>query len=568
MILLVEFLARGPTIATGTSGASTGTSVTYINGTGGTFPFSVYKELIFSYHFVASDTSVSYLADGSGTGKCNIMGFWHTGNIEASSIPSSIKVADQALCTASSRPSRQPLVDFSGSDSVLSEADYSNFPDLQMLPSVAGAVVPIYNIPEIANGGTKSGLALSRSTLAGIFKGTIRYWGDANIIKDVNQSSRSLAVALKRLSKVPINVVVRQDSSGTSEIFSNALASFDPKGVSSPDFSFGALGSAGSTPSWCDPKTDEIQDITFSGCNTTSVGSNEVVDGGGVAYFKIVKPSGGGFADVYIQCNDTIQSLSYRFGNSSIRVFPVSRTVVSEASLNIDGSLSSSSALDGMYSVTFRIAYPYSGLSKTNWYQPAVVTTSEGLSVSIATVQEGGYLNAPYSGTKKTTALTQSVWVLSNYSTTVSAAAMNNASWITFRLSWSSSPVFGSNGVAESSSSHNQSAVINTTSPLTDISSVMKTAITAAHPGAVSSVSRASFKHGWAEYQIVFSSAAGASGIFSSMTANITDASADVQLSGRSAFSKVVHVTKLLDANRYPQFYDSSHPRGYSGSGR
>jgi hypothetical protein len=52
------------------------------------------------------------------------------------------------------------------------------------------------------------------------------------------------------------------------------------------------------------------------------------------------------------------------------------------------------------------------------------------------------------------------------------------------------------------------------------------------------------------------------------MTANITDASADVQLSGRSAFSKVVHVTKLLDANRYPQFYDSSHPRGYSGSGR
>ena len=33
---------------------------------------------------------------------------------------------------------RLPLVDFSGTDSVLSAADYASFPDLQLLPAIAG----------------------------------------------------------------------------------------------------------------------------------------------------------------------------------------------------------------------------------------------------------------------------------------------------------------------------------------------------------------------------------------------------------------------------------------------
>ncbi|KAJ1496211.1 hypothetical protein T484DRAFT_1760089, partial [Baffinella frigidus] len=65
-------------------------------------------------------------------------------------------------------------VDFAGSDSILKSAQYEAYPDLQMYPAVAGAVVAIYNFPELAVEGLP--LVLRTSTVAKIFSGAISVW--------------------------------------------------------------------------------------------------------------------------------------------------------------------------------------------------------------------------------------------------------------------------------------------------------------------------------------------------------------------------------------------------------
>jgi hypothetical protein len=53
------------------------------------------------------------------------------------------------------------------------KSDLDNFPDLQMYPAVAGAVVPIYNIPDIPSTSNLT-LVLGRKTLKNIFMGNIQ----------------------------------------------------------------------------------------------------------------------------------------------------------------------------------------------------------------------------------------------------------------------------------------------------------------------------------------------------------------------------------------------------------
>jgi hypothetical protein len=72
-----------------------------INATGGSFPSNVYREATFAYEFQPSGDYVSYFGAGSTTGKCNIMGYWHTGDSLASqsSISAAVKIRDQLICT-------------------------------------------------------------------------------------------------------------------------------------------------------------------------------------------------------------------------------------------------------------------------------------------------------------------------------------------------------------------------------------------------------------------------------------------------------------------------------------
>ncbi|CEO97692.1 G-protein coupled receptors family 3 profile domain-containing protein [Plasmodiophora brassicae] len=151
-----------------------------VTGDGGTLPASVYTDAATLYTFVRRDVAVLYNAVGSGTAK-----------------------AAYAAGTGV----------FGCSDSPISDSMYASYPDLQMFPTIATAVVPIYNVPEL----TKP-LVLTRSALAKIFMGVITWWNDS-MIAQTNPG--------QTLPRQPITVVVRQDSSGTTNVFSSALSSFD-----------------------------------------------------------------------------------------------------------------------------------------------------------------------------------------------------------------------------------------------------------------------------------------------------------------------------------------------------
>ncbi len=152
-----------------------------INGAGATFPQPIYTEWIYAYQYVDASVTLNYQGIGSGGGKKAII---------------------------------DNTVDFAGSDSLLSDADYQAGGDLQMYPMVAGAVVPIFNIQ-----GITSTLTLSRDVLVGIYSAKITKWNDPAIVA----LNPSLA---QKLPAANITAVHRSDGSGTTEIFTNALSSF------------------------------------------------------------------------------------------------------------------------------------------------------------------------------------------------------------------------------------------------------------------------------------------------------------------------------------------------------
>jgi len=171
-----------------------------IHGAGGTLAGKVYSDVIFSRSFV-SHTAVSYDQVGSGKG-VNL--------------------------------SENNKVDFCGSDKTLSEAtDYSNYPDLQMYPTVAAAVAIYHNLDAFR--GTEKNLVLARETVAKIFLGETVFWDDPSITS-VNPNVS--------LPHHRIHVYVRADDSGTTSIFTEGLSKFYTKFSRS-------LGHFSSPNGWC-----------------------------------------------------------------------------------------------------------------------------------------------------------------------------------------------------------------------------------------------------------------------------------------------------------------------------
>ena len=150
-----------------------------INGAGATFPLPVYTEWIYAYQYVDPSVTLNYQGIGSGGGKKAII---------------------------------DNTVDFAGSDSVVTADEYTAGKDLQMVPMLAGAVVPIYNV----TGVTKT-LTLDGNVLVGIYDAKITNWNDPAI------AALNLGITLPNAS---ITAVHRSDGSGTTEIFTNALSSF------------------------------------------------------------------------------------------------------------------------------------------------------------------------------------------------------------------------------------------------------------------------------------------------------------------------------------------------------
>jgi phosphate transport system substrate-binding protein len=186
----------GPTAAPAATALPAG-SIT-LNGAGATFPDPIYSEWRFAYQYVDPSVVINYQAIGSGGGQKAIT---------------------------------DGTVDFAGSDSLLPSSAVTATPNLQMFPTVAGAIVAMYTIKEVT-----SGLILDGPSLAGIYLGKINMWNDPAIV--------ALNPGLT-LPAQKITAVHRSDGSGTTENFTKYLSDVSPDWVTA----IGAPGH-GNTVQW------------------------------------------------------------------------------------------------------------------------------------------------------------------------------------------------------------------------------------------------------------------------------------------------------------------------------
>ncbi len=151
---------------------------TRLQGAGASFPNPLYQRWAEDFHKSHEAIQVDYQSTGSGAG------------IKA--------ITDKT-------------VDFAGSDAPMSRAERERAPaEVLHLPTVAGAVVPAYNLPDL-----KEPLNLSGEVLADIYLGTITRWNDPRI-GELNEGVT--------LPDMAISPVYRADSSGTTFVFTNYLS--------------------------------------------------------------------------------------------------------------------------------------------------------------------------------------------------------------------------------------------------------------------------------------------------------------------------------------------------------
>jgi phosphate transport system substrate-binding protein len=178
-----------------TPSATVAQSRIQINGSGATFPQPLYEDWAFGFGQVQPVT-INYSGGGSGQGKRDIT---------------------------------SGTVDFAGTDSPLTDAEAATRPLVQF-PTVAGAVVPIYNVV-----GVTSVITLDGATLGAIYAGTIANWNDPKIAK-FNPGVK--------FPNAPIITVFRSDGSGTTQIFTDYLTAV------SEDWKKAVNPSSGSTVDW------------------------------------------------------------------------------------------------------------------------------------------------------------------------------------------------------------------------------------------------------------------------------------------------------------------------------
>ena len=183
-----------------------------INSTGGTAPTRFLHEAIFTYKVQNPTIDITYGGIGSTPGKCNMMGYWNTLNVNNIGVTAAQKTLGTYICsdtctvatcgyTSASNPRanhrQPPLIDFGETDGVLSAADYLAYPDLQLLPALGSGLVPVYNIPELV--GTNESVILTRQTVASIFLGEIKYWNDTRILSSNNGIVKSVLSKLHHM---------------------------------------------------------------------------------------------------------------------------------------------------------------------------------------------------------------------------------------------------------------------------------------------------------------------------------------------------------------------------------
>lgn len=170
--------------ASGTAGGSSAaaSSELTINGAGATFPYPIYSKWFDAYHTAHPNVRINYQSIGSGGG---------------------IKQLSAGT------------VFFGASDGPMNDEQLKNAPGpILHLPTVLGAVVPVYNVPNISQP-----LRFTGAVLADIYLGRITKWNDPKLAAD------NPGVALPAQE---IAVVHRSDGSGTTYIWCDFLSKVSP----------------------------------------------------------------------------------------------------------------------------------------------------------------------------------------------------------------------------------------------------------------------------------------------------------------------------------------------------
>jgi phosphate transport system substrate-binding protein len=154
-----------------------------INGAGATFPYPIYSKWFAEYNKLHSNVQINYQSVGSGAGIQQVI---------------------------------KQTVFFGATDGPMTPEQMQSAPGKVLhFPTVLGAVVPVYNIPNV-----KDELKFSGPLLADIFLGKVTKWNDPQITK-LNPGVN--------LPGTDITVAHRADGSGTTYIWVDYLAKVSPE---------------------------------------------------------------------------------------------------------------------------------------------------------------------------------------------------------------------------------------------------------------------------------------------------------------------------------------------------
>jgi phosphate transport system substrate-binding protein len=172
-----------------------------LTGSGASFPFPIYSAWFKDFSRKTPGVTVDYQAKGSGAGIQDLI---------------------------------NKTVDFAASDAAMTPEQIAQVPGgVVLLPMTAGEIVLAYNLPGV------KGLRLPRDVYPDIFLGKITRWNDPRIVA---------ANPHAKLPDLPITVVRRSDSSGTTFVFTKHLAAISP--------AFKEQVGSGTTANW--PQSDKF----------------------------------------------------------------------------------------------------------------------------------------------------------------------------------------------------------------------------------------------------------------------------------------------------------------------
>lgn len=179
LVMALALAGCGGSDQPGTSGSG----AVQINGAGATFPNPIYSKWTSEYNTLHPNVRINYQSVGSGAGI---------------------------------RQLTNRTVFFGASDQPMKDEQMQAAPGpILHLPTVIGAVVPIYNLP-----GVTTGLKFTGPVLADIVMGKITRWNDP-ALQTLNPDAT--------LPDMPLTFVHRSDGSGTTFIWADYLAKVSPE---------------------------------------------------------------------------------------------------------------------------------------------------------------------------------------------------------------------------------------------------------------------------------------------------------------------------------------------------